>query len=122
MADDAVVRMARMRRAMAKMRREGRQAEFDVLVTAYEALKAEHVERVHEERREAARARAAARRAQEARVRPQRWRLPAGFGVSPLAARRAREARPGWVVPVGRPALSPWRRGGGLMSETIWRP
>jgi hypothetical protein len=111
-----------LRKRMRRAARRGDAVELEQLSTQYAELKAVHVARSHEEGREAARVRAAARRAQEARVRPQRWRLPAGFGVSPLAAQRAREARPGWVVPVGRPALSPWRRGGGLMSETIWRP
>ncbi|GKQ37184.1 hypothetical protein [Streptomyces sp. A012304] len=122
MADEVEARLDRMRRAMVKMRREGRQAEFDALVVAYEALKAEHVERVHEERRQAARARRAPQRAVEEPVRAELWRLPRGF-ASPLAAERARS---GWrpreepVVPAG--ALSPWRRGGSPMGERIWRP
>jgi hypothetical protein len=121
MADETDARLARMRRALAKLRREGREREFDVVADAYAALKAEQMERAEEEGRAAARARVAARRAERAQESPERWRLPAGFGMSPLAQQRAREGRPGWVVPVGRPALNPWRRSHPA-SEVIWRP
>lgn len=122
MAEETDARLARMRRALVKLRREGREREFEAVAEAYAGLKREQMERVEEEQRAAARARAVARRAERAsEASSGRWRLPRGF-ASPLAARRAREAAPGWVVPVGRPALSPWRRGGGPASEVIWRP
>jgi hypothetical protein len=122
MAEGVVERLARMRRAMARLQRAGRQREFDVLAAAYAALKAEQMECAEEEQRERARARRAARAAERPVERPARWRLPAGFGTSPLAAQRAREGRPEVpVVPVGRPVLSPWRRGS-PMAEQIWKP
>lgn len=118
-AEDIEVRLSRMRRAMARMLEQGREREFAALDKAYQALKREQVE-------EAARERVAQGRPRRVGVRPveelRRWRLPRGFGRSPLAAQRAREGRPVVpVVPVGRPALSPWRYGGS-MSEVIWRP
>lgn len=122
MVEETDARLARMRRALAKLRREGRVQEFAAVASAYASLKAEQMARAEEEGRAAARARVAARRVERPAVAsPERWRLPAGF-ASPLAARRARDGRPGGVVPVGRPALSPWRRGGGPASEVIWRP
>lgn len=122
MAEETDAQLARMRKAMVKLRREGRVQEFAAVASAYASLKAEQMARAEEEQRAAARARVAVRRAERAsEASSGRWRLPRGF-ASPLAAQRAREARPGWVVPVGRPALSPWRRGGGPASEVIWRP
>jgi hypothetical protein len=122
MADGAEKRLAKMRQAMAKLRREGREKEFTAVAEAYAALKREQMERAEEELREQARVRAAARRAERVREGPERWRLPRGFGVSPLAAQRAREGRPEVpVVPVGRPALSPWRRSHPA-SEVVWEP
>lgn len=107
---------------MGKAARRGHMGRYEELKAEHDRLKAEHVVRSHEEQREAARARRAQQRAEEERVRPARWRLPAGFGVSPMAAQRAREGRPEVpVVPVGRPVLSPWRRGS-PMAEQIWRP
>lgn len=116
------VRLAKMRKVMAKLQREGRQKEFSAVAEAYAGLKREQMERAEEEGRAAARARAVARRAEQPVEGPERWRLPRGFGVSPLAAQRAREASSGWVVPVGRPALSPWGRGWSPAQEQIWRP
>jgi hypothetical protein len=122
MAEETDARLARMRRALVKLRREGREREFAAVAEAYAGLKREQMERVEEEQRAAARARAAVRRAE----RPVegvsgRWRLPRGF-ASPLAAQRAREASSGRVVPVGRPALNPWGRGWSPAQEQIWRP
>lgn len=125
MADETDARLAKMRRALAKLRREGREREFGVVASAYGALKAEQMARAEEEGRAAARARAEARRAQVVRGRPVPsgvWRLPRGFS-SPLAAERARS---GWR-PREEPShpgygLNPWRRSGGPMSERIWRP
>lgn len=121
MADEVEQRLDRMRRALVKLRREGRVREFEAVAVAYRALKGEHVERVHVERREQVRARRAQQRAVEEPVRPRSWRFPAGFS-SPLAAERARS---GWqerrepTVPAG--GLRPWRRGS-LMETQIWRP
>lgn len=122
MADEVAARLARMRRAMAKLLCEGRQREFDAVAAAYEALKRER------DQEEAGRLRAArlvARpvTAERAPEEPKRWRLPRGFGVSPLAAHRAVHGSPSDVpvVPVGRPALSPWRRVS-PMAEQVWRP
>jgi len=110
--------LAALWKRMARAARRGQMDRFEALRQEHERLKAEHVERSHEEGRAAARARAAAQRAQ---VRPVRWRLPAGFS-SPLAAERARS---GWRprVEASAPAggLRPWRRGS-PMSERIWRP
>lgn len=123
MSEETVERLARMRRAMVKLHRQGRVREFEAVASAYASLKAELVERVHEEQRAQARARVAARRAEQGeREVSGRWRLPAGFS-SPLAARRARE---GWrprVEPTG-PAggLRPWGRSWSPVSEVIWRP
>lgn len=123
MTEDVEARLARMRKAMAKMTAEGREREFDALDKAYQVLQRERDEQ------EAARLRAARVEVRRvAAVRPsepsRRWRLPRGFGTSPLAAQRAREGRPDVpVVPDSRRrALSPWRRYGGSMSEQIWRP
>lgn len=114
--------LARVWKRMGRAARRGDFARYEELKAEHDRLKAAHVTLSHEERREEARARVAARRAQEARERPERWRLPAGFGQSPLAAQWARGARSGVVVPDSRrPALSPWRRGS-LMAEVIWRP
>lgn len=117
MAEDIETRLARMRRAMAKMAAEGREREFSALELAYAVLKRER------DQEEASRLRAA--RVQARRVAaegPRRWRLPRGFGTSPLAARRAREGRAEVpVVPVGRPALNPWRRSHPA-AEVIWEP
>lgn len=123
MADEVEKRLAKMRQALVKLQREGREKEFRVVADAYARLKAEEMARVEREQREQTRARRAAVRAEEARVRPERWRLPAGFGVSPLAAQRAREGYRPREEPV-RPAggLNPWRRYGGSMAQQIWRP
>lgn len=121
MVDEVEARLSRMRRAMAKMVSEGREREFEALDKAYQVLARER------DQGEAARLRAErvqVRRAAAARpsVASRRWKLPAGFGRSPLARERDRQGRPEVpVVPVGRPALSPWRRGP-LMSEQVWRP
>lgn len=121
MADEADVRLARMRRVMAKLQRAGRVREFEAVAAAYAALKAEGMERVEREQRAAVRARRARERAVEARERPGVWRLPRGF-ASPLAAERARQ---GWRAreEPQHPGhgLSPWRRPS-PMSERIWRP
>lgn len=121
MAEDIEARLSKMRKAMAKMAAEGREREFAALDAAYGVLVRERDEaEVARLRAERVRVRrAAAERPVEASG---RWRLPRGF-ASPLAVQRAREGRPEVpVIPVGRPALSPWRRYGGMGAEVIWRP
>jgi hypothetical protein len=114
--------LAVLRKRMARAARRGHMDRYEELRQEHDRLKARHVELSHEEQRAAARVRAVARRAQERPLPSGRWRLPPGFGVSPLAAQRARA---GWrprvepSVPAG--GLRPWRRGPS-MSERIYRP
>lgn len=111
-----------LRKRVRRAAKRGDKAEFERLSEEYAAAKAAHVLASHVEAKEQVRARRAQERAEVAQERPERWRLPAGFGTSPLAAQRAREGRAEVpVVPVGRPALAPWRRGS-LMAEVVWRP
>lgn len=117
---EAVLEKLRRRVRRAAKRADG--AEFERLSAEYERLKAEHVTLSHEEQRAQARARRVAVRAQEAQQRPERWRLPAGFGMSPLARERARTG----VRPREEPrhpgrGLSPWRSVS-PMEQRIWRP
>lgn len=115
--------LVKLRRRMGRALRRGEAAEFDRLSAVYGRLKGEHAQLVHEEHVAERRAARAALRAQERVERPERWRLPRGFGQSPLAAQRARGAGSGVVVPDSRrPALSPWRRSWSPMQERIWRP
>lgn len=123
MGDEVEVRLARMRRALVKLSREGREREFQAVAVAYRSLKAEAMEAAEAERREAARA----RRAVGASVRSsgglrERWRLPRGF-ASPLAAQRAAAGfgREPMVPDSRRPALRPWRQVS-PMEQQIWRP
>lgn len=121
MAEDVEARLSRMRRAMAKMASEGREREFEALDRAYQVLARER-DQEEESRLRAERARVRRAAAVRPVEEPRRWRLPRGF-ASPLASRRAREGRPEVpVIPVGRPALAPWRWRGVPMSEQIWRP
>lgn len=121
-AEEREERLVKLRRRMGRALKRGDAAGYERLSAAYASLKAEHVLRTHEEYVAERRAARAAVRAQEAAVAPARWRLPRGF-ASPLAAERARS---GWrpreepVAPAG--GLRPWRRGGGPMSEVVWRP
>lgn len=113
--------LAKVFRRMGKAARRGDSERYEELRAIHDRLKADHVRLSHEEQRAEARARVAERRALEGRERSRRpWRLPRGFS-SPLAAQRAREARPEWVVPVGRPVLRPWA-GVHPLSERIWWP
>lgn len=122
MAEEIEVRLSRMRRAMAKMAAEGREAEFAALDTAYEALKRER-DTQERARLQAERVRVRRAAAERAVEEPQRWRLPRGFGRSPLAQARDRDGRREvQIVSVSRRGLSPWRRYGSSMSEVIWRP
>lgn len=124
-AEERQQQLVKLRRKMGKVLRRGDTAEYDRLTSLYGRLKGEHAQLVHEEYVAERRAAVAARRAQEQAEREARkpWRLPRGFGASPLAQQRAREGRP--VAPMvpdsRRPALNPWRRGSS-MSEIIWRP
>lgn len=100
---------------MARMLEQGREREFAALDRAYQALKREQAEEA---------ARRGAGRVRRVAVRPveesRRWRLPRGFGRSPLAQQRDREPRrEEQVVPAA--GLRPWR-GGHPMSERVWRP
>lgn len=121
MSDETEKQLDRMRRVMGKLSREGRAREFEAVAEAYRVLKRERMEAVEVEQRAASLARRSVR-AQEARERPRAWRLPPGFGVSPLARERARS---GWrprvepTAPAG--GLNPWR-GRSPMEEKIWRP
>lgn len=123
MGDEADVQLARMRRALAKLAREGREREFDAVAAAYAALKAQRMEQAEREHMEAVRARRVARVAERPSPGPGRWRPPAGFGVSPGAVQRAREgvAGGGLVPDSRRRVLAPWRRGHPA-SEVVWRP
>lgn len=114
--------LVKLRKQMGRVLRRGDTAEFDRLSAEYGRLKGEHAQLIHEEYVAERRAVRAAVRAQEARERPKPWRLPPGFGRSPLAQQRDRG---GWrprEEPQG-PAggLRPWRRGSPA-SEVIWRP
>lgn len=107
---------------MGRAVRRGDTARYEELRAEHTELKAEHIALSHAEMKAAMRARKVAERAQRPVEAPRRWKLPARFGMSPLARERARGGRSEVpVIPVGRPALSPWRRGSS-MSEQIWRP
>lgn len=121
-AEEREERLVKLRRRMGRLLRRGETAEFDRLSAVYARLKAEHVNRTHEEYVAERRAVRAAVRARQRVEGPGRWKLPRGF-ASPLAAERARSG----VRPREEPrhpgyGLHPWRRGGGPMSERIWRP
>lgn len=121
-AEEREERLAVLRRRLGKVLRRGESAEYDRLKAEYDRLKAEHVMASHSEVKAAMRARRAEERAQQAREAPKRWKLPRGFGRSPLARERDRLG-PAPVAPQIPPGgLSPWRRGGGPMSEVVWRP
>lgn len=121
LAEAREAELAKVWKRMGKAARRGDSERYEELKAEHDRLKAEHVTLSHEERIAELRARVAARRAQEAYERPERWRLPRGF-ASPLAQQRARAGRPEVpVIPVGRPALNPWRRVPS-MAEVIWRP
>lgn len=123
--DPAVEReaeLARVFKRMGRAARRGDTARYEELRALHDRLKAEHVMASHMEAKAVVRARRAEERAQQAREAPERWRLPRGFGVSPLAAQRARGGGPREEPRHPGYGLSPWRRGGGPMSERIWRP
>lgn len=114
--------LGKLRKQIRKAGRRGDRAEYDRLSALYARQKAVHVEAVHEEYVAERRAARVAQRAEVARESSGSWRLPPGFGTSPLAARRAREGRPVGAPQVPAGGLRPWRRGGGPMSEVVWRP
>ena len=112
--------LEKLRRRMGRAARRGEAGELERLAGEYAKLKAEHSAASDAEMKAVMRARRARERAQVADRRPEPWRLPAGFGVSPLAAVRARGGRPREepVKPAG--GLSPWRRGDRGMRERLW--
>ncbi len=121
-AEEREARLSQLRKRMARAARRVDMDRYGELKAEHDRLKDEHVMASHAEAKAAMRARRVRERAQVAAVESQRWRLPPGFGRSPGAAQRAREGRPVVpVVPVGRPALSPWRRGHPML-ERVWRP
>lgn len=122
MAEDIEARLSRMRKAMAKMAAEGREREFAALDAAYGVLVRERDE-AEAARLRAERARVRRAAAERPAVEPQRWRLPRGFGRSPLAQQRDRTGwRPREEPRAPEGGLRPWRRYGGAMSDVIWRP
>lgn len=114
--------MSQLRKRMAKAARRVDMDRYAELKAEHDRLKDEHVLASHAEAKAAMRARRVRERAQVAAVEPQRWRLPPGFGRSPLAQERDRA---GWrprvepSVPAG--GLRPWRRGSPA-AEVLWRP
>lgn len=111
--------LAALRKQMSRALRRGEQGEFDRLRASYDRLKDEHVMASHREMKSAMRA----QRAQVAPVASRRWRLPRGFGTSPLARERAMQPFVPEALQVpARGHLSPWRRGGSPMAERVWRP
>jgi hypothetical protein len=115
-------RLAKLWRQVGKAARRGDTARYGKLKAEHDRLKSEHVRLSHEEYIAERRAQAAARRAQQPPERPGPWRLPRGFGVSPLAEARAR----GVGLPREEPqhpgyGLRPWRSEG-PMERQIWRP
>ncbi|MEH0642847.1 hypothetical protein QBB33_15495 [Streptomyces scabiei] len=121
-AEEREEQLVKLRRRMGRALKRDDAAGYDRLSAVYARLKAEHVTKVHAERMAERRAARAAQRARQRTEGPERWRLPRGFGMSPLARERARS---GWrpreepSMPAG--GLRPWRRGA-PMSEVIWRP
>jgi hypothetical protein len=113
--------LAVLRGRMAKAARRKDMGRYAELKAEHAELKEKHIALSHAEVKAAMRARRVRERVQEAAVEPQRWKRPRGFGVSPLAAQRAREGRPVGApqIPVG--GLRPWRRGS-PMPERVWRP
>lgn len=123
-AEEREAALEQLRRRMGRALRRGETAEYERLAAAYATRKAEHAAASLAEYQREVRARRAVREAERAREASSRpWRLPRGFGASPLVAQRAREgADRGLLVPDSRrPALSPWR-GGHPAAEVIWRP
>lgn len=114
--------LVRLRRRMGRALRRGESAEFEAATAEYAAAKAEHSAASDAEMKAVMRARRVRERAQVAAVAPRRWRLPPGFGRSPLAQQRDRSGRPREEPRGPEGGLRPWRRYGGAMSDVIWRP
>jgi hypothetical protein len=114
--------LAKLRKRVRKAGRGGDRKEFERLSAEYAERKAEHVTLSHAEMKAAMRARRAAARAERAQERAEQWKLPRGFGTSPMAAQRAREGRPGGGPQVPSGGLRPWREEWGSMGSVIWRP
>lgn len=106
--------LAVLRRRMGRALRRGDDARLRALAVVYEAAKRGHMEQAEDEHK----ARVRASRAQQQPVVPESWRLP--FRKSPGALKRDRQRAGVPQLPPGG-HLSPWRRSGSAMSETIWR-
>lgn len=117
--EEREAQLAAVWKRIGKAVRRGDTARYGQLQREYDGLKAEHIALSHAEMKAAMRARKAAERAERASEVPGRWRLPAGFGRSPLARERDRQGRVPGAPQVPAGGLRPWRRGS-LMSERIW--
>lgn len=120
--EEREAQLSTLRKRMAKAARRRDLDRYAELKAEHDRLKDEHVMASHAEMKAAMRAQKARERAQVAAEPSGRWRLPRGFGVSPLAAQRARGGGPRVEASMPAGGLRPWRRGGGPMSEQIWRP
>lgn len=120
-AEEREAQLSQLRKRMAKAARRRDMDRYAELRAEHDRLKDAHVMASHAEAKAAMRARRARERAQQPQERV-RWKLPAGFGTSPLAAERAREPRRGGAVQVPAGGLRPWRGGRSPASERIWRP
>lgn len=120
-AEEREAQLSRLRKRMARAARREDLAGFAKLKAEHDRLKSAHVEASHAEMKAAMRARRVRERAQAAAVEPQRWRLPAGFGRSPLAQQRDRSGGPREEPRGPEGGLRPWRRGSPA-AEVIWRP
>lgn len=113
--------LAELRKRMGKAVRRRDMVRYAELQAEYDRLKDEHLTASHAEMKVAMRARRAQERAERASEGPVRWRLPAGFGVSPLAAERARQPRPVAAAQIPSGGLRPWRVRHPA-TERLWRP
>lgn len=113
-AEEREAQLSQLRKRMAKAARRRDMVRYAELRAEHDRLKDAHVMASHAEAK-------AAMRAQQPQERV-RWKLPAGFGTSPLAAERARQPRRGGAVQVPAGGLRPWRGGWSPASERIWRP
>ena len=121
MASDGVdEQLATLRKQIGKALRRGDQVELGKLRDLYARLKREGMEQAERDHMARVRASRVARQAPQP-ASSGRWRLPAGFGRSPLAVERDRrppEPEPEQIPHGGH--VSPWRRGGSPASEVIW--
>lgn len=120
-AEEREAQLSRLRKRMATAARRKDMDRYAELKAEHDSAKAAHVEASHAEMKAQMRARRVRERAQEAAEEPQRWRLPAGFGRSPLAQQRDRSGGPREEPRGPEGGLRPWRRGSPA-AEVIWRP